>query len=392
MDGTFTVKSYSSRCRVLIIGAVEEVGQVSTSTCNTLGDALAKFGVTNSFSDARDADGRECQRVREHLEQCPSCSKQHSGDEWYIYTLATSCWSFRNAAFGCQERLLPLLNPYLKNIVDSPKSELDYVQLYLSETDREFRGDGKAIWVFEDGKWKRLNHHQVIAPMQDWFKLLLPRLKDLFCHEQGRQLFVTRSLKDLQKDVLHLRIAEEFISRSDPAKALMKQMLCRVYLKDPDFSDKLDTLPHLLGTRDGTVDLNTGRFRPGHPDDYLTMSVGYDFADPTDPGAAADLDAFMKQVYPVKEERDFMQRYCGYSLTGTHPEKIFMMLTVRPNVLLLCASILHASTWPDAFAGRARRLEWKEHLLESSERQHGGLCLQAGCKRSLQTRQKQGDA
>ncbi|KAL3159504.1 hypothetical protein ABBQ38_009922 [Trebouxia sp. C0009 RCD-2024] len=82
----------------------------------------------------------------------------------------------------------------------------------------------------------------------------------------------------------------------------------------------------LLGLEGGVVDLDTGIFRQAKHEDYITMSCGYDWLETVDPQIEAQLEEFISQVYPVPEEREFMQRYCYYCLLGVHREKIFLVL------------------------------------------------------------------
>lgn len=78
----------------------------------------------------------------------------------------------------------------------------------------------------------------------------------------------------------------------------------------------------LLGTPDGTVDLQTGELRPSRREDFISRTTG---VVPAAPGARAERwEQFLADAQPDPAMRDFLQRLAGYALTGlTREEKIF---------------------------------------------------------------------
>lgn len=88
-----------------------------------------------------------------------------------------------------------------------------------------------------------------------------------------------------------------------------------------------DSNSFLLGCDNGVVDLKECVFRAGRPEDMISKSVGYAF--PVNPDAELDarVAECMEQIYPVPEEREYIQRFAGYCLLGNHPEKKLLLLT-----------------------------------------------------------------
>ena len=81
----------------------------------------------------------------------------------------------------------------------------------------------------------------------------------------------------------------------------------------------LDADPMLLGTQNGVVDLRDGSFRGHAPEILVTRSCACDYA------AGADCPTFLRfleEVQPHPEMRGFLQRLCGYTLTGLLGEHI----------------------------------------------------------------------
>ncbi|NCD25749.1 MAG: hypothetical protein EOL86_09185 [Deltaproteobacteria bacterium] len=80
-------------------------------------------------------------------------------------------------------------------------------------------------------------------------------------------------------------------------------------------SDEIDLHPWLLACRNGVIDLRTGKFSPGRPDDYLLRAVPIDWQgiDATCPR----WDAFIDEIHQHdKEIIAYLDRLFGYTLTG----------------------------------------------------------------------------
>jgi P4 family phage/plasmid primase-like protien len=87
--------------------------------------------------------------------------------------------------------------------------------------------------------------------------------------------------------------------------------------------DALDRDTWLVNARNGTLDLRTGDLREHDREDLITKSVPFDY----DPEAAPPrFEEFLRQVLPDPEVRAFVQRYAGYSLTGSTRERVLAFL------------------------------------------------------------------
>lgn len=84
-----------------------------------------------------------------------------------------------------------------------------------------------------------------------------------------------------------------------------------------------DTNLYLLGTQNGVVDLRTGQHRPGQPTDMITMTVNAAYDEHAE---APQWQAFLESVLPDEDLRVFVQRFMGYSLTGSTDEQALAML------------------------------------------------------------------
>jgi putative DNA primase/helicase len=87
----------------------------------------------------------------------------------------------------------------------------------------------------------------------------------------------------------------------------------------------LDQQPWLFPVANGVIDLRTGQHRPGRPDDYMTKSSPVEWQ-----GLEAKRDffnQFMLQIIGDEERIGFLQRWCGYCLTGSTREQRFLCMT-----------------------------------------------------------------
>jgi P4 family phage/plasmid primase-like protien len=103
---------------------------------------------------------------------------------------------------------------------------------------------------------------------------------------------------------------------------VMKECSHKFY--DVDFFDKLDKHPDLLGFENGVLNLKTSEFRDGYPEDYISLSVGYDYLDldKNDP-AILDIDKYMEQVFPVEAVREYAWRALSSFLYGANKDQKF---------------------------------------------------------------------
>jgi putative DNA primase/helicase len=76
----------------------------------------------------------------------------------------------------------------------------------------------------------------------------------------------------------------------------------------------------LLGCPNGTLELDTGTFRPGRPEDYIKTICPTEY----DPDATAPRwEQFIREIMPDPDIAAFLHRLLGYGITGRSTEHIF---------------------------------------------------------------------
>lgn len=86
--------------------------------------------------------------------------------------------------------------------------------------------------------------------------------------------------------------------------------------------DELDPDHHVLNCRNGLLDLRTGELRPAEPEDLVTKLVDVDY----DPEAKDDVWERVLRELLAEGDRDWLQKWFGYCLTGDTSEKAICCL------------------------------------------------------------------
>lgn len=189
-------------------------------------------------------------------------------------------------------------------LVNLLRTEMGLADRFLKRYGNDVRWlHAKGTWLRWDGmRWKPDN-------------LGVERLAD----QTARQLLdEARSIPDPEDRMKFLRYAHD-CQRS--AKRSSVLTLARSYCGVE--ADQLDADPYLLNCRNGVLDLRTGELKPHDRSLMQTKMVPVDYA----PGAVAPVwDQFLKTSLGDADTVGFLQRFCGYSLTGDVSEQVVVFL------------------------------------------------------------------
>lgn len=103
---------------------------------------------------------------------------------------------------------------------------------------------------------------------------------------------------------------------------------CADFAYDPNFLKDLDENTNLLCFENGVYDLETDNFRDGCPDDYISLSTGYNYVDTNDDDeySMAIYDFFSK-IQPDPEMRRYLFILLSTCLSGSITEQSFYVFT-----------------------------------------------------------------
>lgn len=108
-------------------------------------------------------------------------------------------------------------------------------------------------------------------------------------------------------------------------KNIMSEMHFLFKSLEPNFLAKLDANPYLIGFKNGVYDLKENVFRNGNPNDYLTLSTGYDNIEYDESlPEVQDIYAFLSQIIPNLEMLVYLLKVLGRSLLGINDEQFYI--------------------------------------------------------------------
>lgn len=93
------------------------------------------------------------------------------------------------------------------------------------------------------------------------------------------------------------------------------------------FEQRLDEKRNLLCFTNGVYDLDANLFRDGSPYDFVTLTVGFDYVERSDPRKRAAVEQFFNDIQPDVEERDYLLLFLSSMLHGMTNAETFHIFT-----------------------------------------------------------------
>lgn len=107
---------------------------------------------------------------------------------------------------------------------------------------------------------------------------------------------------------------------------IMKE--CKEAFYKKDFLKKLDSNPYLIHFTNGVMDLRDNKLRAGTPEDYISLSTGYEYKEfEEEDEDVINVRDFLSKVYPDPQLRQYFLEYCAMLLKGGNVRKIFLVLS-----------------------------------------------------------------
>jgi P4 family phage/plasmid primase-like protien len=149
-----------------------------------------------------------------------------------------------------------------------------------------------------------------------------------YCYAQMSDMVDTGpgQYKDMTKDVAKIDKIIEKLKTTRFKREVMEE--CSRLFYDSTFPRDIDEGRFLIGFDNGVFDLERMSFRPGMPDDYITLSVGYDFIEYTgDEPVFDEINGFFEKIQCKKNVREYVFRACAAHLVGGNRENIVFFWT-----------------------------------------------------------------
>lgn len=180
------------------------------------------------------------------------------------------------------------------------------------------------VWFgYWDHRWHELDkcHHLRVKISEE-----LPPLFDKIlteCHTEFKKAYT-----DQDKDKWYTLMQACTKKKKDLKTVSYKNNLiteCADRFYDPEFTKKLDEDRSLVGCPNGVYELATGLFRPGKPEDFITLSTKakYNSNYNWDHPRVKEVVYYIKTVYPDRELRHYVCKVFGSILEGGNMNKDF---------------------------------------------------------------------
>jgi putative DNA primase/helicase len=197
--------------------------------------------------------------------------------------------------------------PAIESVSDSCTDKANARAFAAVNADRFRYQANRKTWRKWDGRrWADATEVDLMRAAKEVADLLLERAARIK-NPDVREAMVKHALKTCGRARLEAMIA---LSASEP--------------QFDATTDIFDTKPYLLTVKNGTINLRTGEIKPHDREDYITKLTDIEY----DPSAGATgWEQFQREIFDGDQElMAYVQRACGYSLTGETREQCFFLL------------------------------------------------------------------
>lgn len=196
-----------------------------------------------------------------------------------------------------------------------------FAEIIYYKHSNSFRyGEDEKWYMFSNHKWNKIimkNNDEIRYTIQLTLEeiyddvILYYKNNDNDLEKIKKVTHIKNSCMDtIMKNNILTELSVIFSMRKNPKKDLCKNF---------------DKNRYLIGFNNGVYDLKKLEFRDGLPEDNITMTVGYDYIKEHTHNLA-NLNIFLEDILPNKEERDYLLTYISIGLVGNLLE-LFTILT-----------------------------------------------------------------
>ena len=200
-----------------------------------------------------------------------------------------------------------------------------YRFVFSSEKTKVWHEFRNHIWQTHEGIMLRKTFSndivkQYMIEFKEWSKNMTDEALDDNAQLERFQVDIKTTLKSINDIVTKLK------TTTFKAK-LMKE--CEEEFFDPNFIKRLDRNPNLIGFTNGVYDLEKCEFRDGRPDDYITLSTGYDYQNSfeDEPEAIDFVYDFMSKLFVDEEMREYVFMLLSSFIQGNNREEGFYIFS-----------------------------------------------------------------
>ena len=205
----------------------------------------------------------------------------------------------------------------------NPKADYDVAMIIKELYKFEYKCTGikeNIWWQFENHRWKKIDSGYTLGiklsedVAKEFALLSASYMRESTVTANYRSDMLVSKASSINKLVLELK-------KTPYKNKIISE--CAPLFYDNKFEEKLDDNKYLIGFNNGVYDLRTNCFRNGCPDDYLSLTTGYDYNDKfTDesPEVIA-LNKFLLSVFPDEDLRKYVLCFIASILEGGNTDQ-----------------------------------------------------------------------
>lgn len=300
-------KPTSASSSILCKQIPHAIDDIIVSQCNE----LLKTSVNDHFSYFDQQCNGNLYYKTNQVRICPY-GIQHTSNNFFLNLSQNGKVWYKCPSKECINRPQVCIGTYkpknIADIIEYPMTDVPYAQLFLDYFQDNIVYD-EEFYVFNGIRWIEKDKHEMYRVVSDSLIKLLDELD-------------SDEVKELKK-------AKENVRKHRYLINILDRMKMMIYKEN--FRHKLDTKENLIGFNNGIYDLYKREFREyGKPEELVSKSTGYDYFDDInifDENEYNSFICFVTRIYPIVDEKSYVQKWYGYCLYGRAPEKYICILT-----------------------------------------------------------------
>jgi len=205
--------------------------------------------------------------------------------------------------------------------------------------------DDKEFYQYHTNRWNKINKEghelrkkieELKIPISKEINKIRDKIKEIEDEKEDEN--GSKQKKELDKK-RGLYIKERNKLEDTPFREkIIKE--CKDLFLDREFFKVKDSNQYLLGFTNGVLDLHNKVFRNGQPDDYITMSTGYEYQEQSHD----KINLYFSQVFIKDELRHYAYNFLASCLEGRNKNKKMLFFTgVGDNSKSLLETIIQRS-------------------------------------------------
>jgi P4 family phage/plasmid primase-like protien len=223
------------------------------------------------------------------------------------------------------EEYIKLIRSSVNKLLEEVNTKADYDIAKIIKELYKFEYKCTSIrdnlwWQFENHRWKKIDSAYTLGiklseeVAKEFALLSASYVKESALTNGYKADILIKKSSDINKLILELK-------KTPYKERLIRE--CSPLFYDNAFEEKLDSNKYLIGFNNGIFDLRINTFRKGCPDDFISLSTGYDFKDNYNENNEEIilLNKFLSSVFPDDELRKYFLCFIASIIEGGNTDQ-----------------------------------------------------------------------